>query len=59
MSITFDSTQQSKLKSIFPEEDCLFSPEELFVYRTDASRISGEVLAVVRPTEEKQIVQLM
>jgi len=59
MRIILDSAKQSKLKTIFPEEDCLFSPEELLVYQTDASRISGDVLAVVRPTEEKQIVQLM
>ena len=51
--------QKKKLLDIFGSENCLFSREELNVYKTDASRIQGDVLALVRPVEESQIVELM
>ncbi len=51
--------QRRFLRNLFPGEDCLFSAEEMAVFRADASRVCGEPLAVVRPTDRAQIVELM
>jgi glycolate oxidase len=51
--------QKQQLLNLFPAGDCLFSAEEMVVFKTDASRITGEPLAVVRATSEQQIAELM
>jgi D-lactate dehydrogenase (cytochrome)/glycolate oxidase len=59
MPTQLTAEQKKALRDIFGEQDCLFSPEELLVYTTDASRICGEPLATVRAADEGQIVALM
>ena len=59
MTTSLSKGQMQRLREIFGREDCLFSAEELLVYRTDASRIEGTPLAAVRAGDEGQIVELM
>lgn len=59
MTTQLTADQKNRLLAIFGKDDCLFSPEELLVYQTDASRISASPLAAVRAADEKQIVELM
>ena len=47
------------LRRIFPEGDCLFSPEQLLPFHADASRLSSPPLAVVRPTGVEQCQEFM
>ncbi len=45
------------LRSLFPDDGCLTSPEETLIFSTDASRLQGTPLAVVRPHDEAQIAE--
>ncbi|CAM2061286.1 glycolate oxidase [Desulfovibrionales bacterium] len=47
--------QQRFLTDTFSAEDCLLTPEEMLVFRADASRLVGIPLAVVRPVYEDQV----
>ncbi|MFV0421172.1 FAD-binding oxidoreductase [Oleidesulfovibrio sp.] len=49
----------SFLSDLFPDGDCLIQPEELLVFGTDASRLEGTPLAVVRPRNRSQIEELL
>lgn len=44
---------------MFPSGDCLTTPEEMLIFASDASRISGFPLAVVRPSNEEQLCELL
>jgi D-lactate dehydrogenase (cytochrome)/glycolate oxidase len=50
---------QRFLSDLFPQGDCLFRPEELFVFGMDASRLDARPMAVVRPREARQIAELL
>ncbi len=56
-SLTRD--QAAFLKNLFPGEDCLLEPEQTLVFGADASREFAQPLAVVRPTERRQIAAFM
>lgn len=56
---TLNANQTHFLKNLFPGTDCLTTPEEMLVFETDASRLNGAPLAVVRPQIESQIVELL
>jgi D-lactate dehydrogenase (cytochrome)/glycolate oxidase len=56
---TLSSSQRNFLEGLFPGEDALFSPEEMLVFGTDASRACAAPLAAVRPTSEEQVVELL
>jgi len=47
------------LAELFPGTDCLTTPEEMLVFESDASRLAGVPLAVVRPRNEEQIAELL
>ena len=47
------------LRDLFPGEDCLFSAHETLVFGADAGRSFAPPLAVVRPTEAAQAVELL
>lgn len=47
------------LEDLFPGDAAVFSPEETFVYGTDASRRFAPAWAVVRPDGEAQIRELL
>lgn len=53
------AAQRRFLEGLLPEGDRLFSAEETLVFGTDASRKCGTPLAVVRPTTEAQVVELL
>ena len=52
------SDELNFLRSVFPGE-LLLSPEELLVYRSDASLIQGTPLACVCPENTDQVQKLM
>lgn len=47
------------LEGLFPGDAAVFSPEETFVYGTDASRRFAPAWAVVRPDGEEQVRELL
>jgi len=51
--------QRRFLAGLFPGEDALFAPEESLVFGADASRMFCPPLAVVRPTGEEQVKELL
>ncbi|MFV0349855.1 MAG: FAD-binding oxidoreductase, partial [Halodesulfovibrio sp.] len=53
------ATQHRFLQNLFPGTDYLSTPEQMLVFETDASRLTGVPLAVVRPQTEEQIVELL
>ncbi len=57
--MSLNANQLHFLRTLFPDGDCLTAPEEMLVFETDASRLNGAPLAVVRPQIESQIVELL
>lgn len=57
--VVLTDAQRRFLEALLPSGDRLFAPEETLVFGTDASRLCGTPLAVVRPTEEAQLVELL
>jgi D-lactate dehydrogenase (cytochrome)/glycolate oxidase len=53
------ANQHRFLQNLFPGTDYLTTPEQMLVFETDASRLTGVPLAVVRPQTEEQIVELL
>lgn len=59
MTTQLNANQIHFLQGLFPGDDCLTTPEQMLVFETDASRLNGVPLAVVRPQVESQIVELL
>lgn len=55
---TLTPTQHATLKALFPH-DASLTTEELCIFGSDASRLTGHALAVVRPENEEQLVELL
>lgn len=53
------ATQERSLRDIFPGDSLLLTPEQTLIFATDAGRRMGTPLAVVRPTTEAQVVELL
>ncbi|MEG6550375.1 FAD-binding protein, partial [Desulfocurvibacter africanus] len=53
------SRHEKYLRELFPGEGSLFTPEEKLIFGTDASRLSRQPWAVVRPESREQIVELL
>ncbi len=51
--------QKQFLSGVFPEEDCLLSPERMAAFSTDGSRLRAMPLAVVRPENSEQVSELL
>ncbi len=57
--MTLTDSQRDFLLGLFPGDQALFSAEETLVYGMDASRLSAPPLAVVRPTHQDQVRELL
>lgn len=53
------SRHEKFLRDLFPGDGSLFTPEEKLIFGTDASRLSGQAWAVVRPERLEQVVELL
>ncbi|THB71142.1 MAG: FAD-binding protein [Desulfovibrio sp.] len=56
---SLSSSQESFLRGLFPGDDCLLEPEEKLIFGADAGRGYAPPLAVVRPCNQGQIVELL
>ena len=47
------------LRALVPAEDCLLTPHETLIFGADASRRFAPPLAVLRPSDQAQVVELL